>query len=78
MKSLNQCPKCKQMTWNINVYLHVTAPGEMYHNFSKTNLRSKDVRIAAAIWETASWWCHNSKCCHYERGPMQVRIESVK
>jgi hypothetical protein len=78
MNSLNQCPKCKKNTWHFNVYLHITAPGEMYHQLSKRNLRKQEVKIEAALWETTSWWCSNYKCMHHIDGPKRVRLEDIK
>jgi hypothetical protein len=74
MNELDICPKCEQSTWNINVYVHMTAPGRFYGSLSKRNIYSKYIKIEAALWETTSWWCSNPKCMYTIDGVKQVRL----
>jgi hypothetical protein len=62
----------------MNVYLHITAPGEFYHQLSKKNFRRKELRIEAALWETTSWWCSNSRCMHHIDGLKRVRLQDIE
>ena len=72
--SLHKCPKCKK-TLRMHLYVHLSAPASFYANLSKTNLRKKDVYLMAALWETASFFCENSKCGgYYRNGPKHVRL----
>lgn len=42
----------------------IQAPGELAHQFSKTNLRRKDVFLQGVLWETADFICNNPHCHH--------------
>lgn len=57
------CVKCGWPT-RIQVQAVVSAPGELAHQFSKQNLRRKDVYLMGVLWETADYICTNSKCQH--------------
>lgn len=72
-----RCPKCSQDTWMMNVYVHITAPAEMNHRFSKKNMRDACVKFAAVLWETTSFWCSNSKCGHWVDGPRRMRLDDI-
>ncbi len=43
---------------------HVTlqAPGDLYRNLNKRNLRSKDCFIKSIDWDTANFICNNMEC----------------
>lgn len=72
---LDVCPRCKKRTWHMNVYMHFTAPGRFLGNLGKTARRHRNVNCSAVLWETASWWCANSKCMHCIDPVSQVRLE---
>lgn len=40
----------------------LSAPGELAHQFSKQNLRRKDVYLMGVLWETADYICTNEAC----------------
>ena len=42
----------------------IQAPGELFHNLPKRNLRRKDVFFRGVLWETADFVCTNEKCGH--------------
>ena len=56
-----KCPKCNS---DVEMMVNVTilAPAEMEGQFSKKNLRKKEVKIYAVNWERASYFCRNDKC----------------
>lgn len=56
-----KCPKCNG---NVEMMVDVTilAPSEMEGQFSKQNLRKKEVKLYAVNWSKAKYFCKNSKC----------------
>lgn len=60
---MSKCPKCGSDT-RIQVQAVISAPGELAHQFSKKNLRRKDVHLMGVLWETMSSICTNEKCQH--------------
>lgn len=40
----------------------ISAPGELAHQFSKKNLRSKEVYLMGVLWETADYICAEPNC----------------
>lgn len=40
----------------------ISAPGELAHQFSKKNLRSKEVYFMCVLWETADYTCAEPNC----------------
>jgi len=64
---MNECQKCGSDT-RMQVNVVISAPGDLAHNLSKRNLRSKDVFIMGVKWETADFICTNAKCRHVTIG----------
>ena len=58
---INSCLKCGSPT-RIQVQATISAPGDLAHQFSKQNLRRKDVYLLGVNWETADFICTNPKC----------------
>lgn len=58
-----KCEKCGSPT-RMQVQAVISAPGELAHQFSKTNLRRKDVYLMGVLWETATYICENEGCGH--------------
>lgn len=56
-----KCPKCGSDV-EMMVDLTIICPAEMESNFSKKNLRKKEVKLYAANWPRASYFCRNNKC----------------
>lgn len=56
-----KCEKCGSPT-RIQVQAVISAPGELYHQFSKKNLRRGDVHLMGVLWETADFICTNEDC----------------
>ena len=56
-----KCPKCNS---DVEIMVDVTMliPAEMESQLSKTNLRKKEVKIYAANWGRANYFCKNNKC----------------
>lgn len=52
-----KCPKCGSCDTKIMVQAVVVAPAEMYREFSKQNLRRKDVYLQGVLWETCDFIC---------------------
>lgn len=46
----------------IQVLANIAAPAELAHQFSKANLRKKDVYLLGVNWETMDFLCGNEKC----------------
>lgn len=46
----------------MQVQVVISAPSSLAHQFSKQNLRSKDVRLLGVLWETADHICTNPEC----------------
>ena len=61
------CLKCGGAV-TMHVQCLLKAPGDMYHMFSKRNLRSKSVYLEGVLWETADFICENSQCGHVTLG----------
>lgn len=56
----------------MSLYLHVEAPGDMFHNISRAALRQREFVIRAALWETVFWSCTN---CNFVYPPFKrVRL----
>lgn len=56
MNKLFSCPKCNSdMTMQVQAVIQ--APSDLAHQFSKTNLRRKDVFLRGVLWETADHIC---------------------
>lgn len=56
-----KCDKCGSAT-TMQVQAVIQAPGELAHQFSKANLRRKDVFLMGVLWETADFICNNPEC----------------
>lgn len=46
----------------MTVQVCLVAPGSMYHQLSKANLRKKGVYLQGVLWETADFFCKDPKC----------------
>jgi len=55
------CEHCGKPT-RIQVQATISAPAELSHNFTKKNLRRRDVYLLGVNWETADIICENPKC----------------
>ena len=56
-----KCERCGSDT-RIQVQAVISAPSELAHQFSKQNLRRKDVYLMGVLWETADFICTNPEC----------------
>ena len=56
-----KCEYCGGAT-TMQVQAVISAPGELYRQFSKAHLRRKDVHLLGVLWETASYICLNPEC----------------
>ena len=56
-----KCIHCGGKT-RIQVQAVISAPGELAHQFSKKNLRSKEVYLMGVLWETADYICVEPNC----------------
>jgi hypothetical protein len=56
-----RCPKCNGKV-EMMVDVTMIIPAELESQLTKTNLRRKDVRIYAANWSKASYFCLNENC----------------
>ena len=56
-----KCGRCGGDT-RMQVHAVISAPGELAHQFSKQNLRRKDVYLMGVLWETADYLCTNPEC----------------
>jgi len=55
-----KCPKCKgDVEMMVNVTLFI--PAEMESLLSKTNLRKKEVKLYAADWDRAKYFCKDCR-----------------
>lgn len=61
------CPKCNGEL-RIQVQAVVSAPAELSRNFSKRNMRRKDVYFMGVLWETEDLMCVNPKCGWHMNG----------
>lgn len=55
------CIYCGSGT-RMQVQAVISAPGELAHQFSKKNLRSKEVYLMGVLWETADYICIEPNC----------------
>ena len=56
-----KCPKCNgDVEMMVNVTMLI--PAELESRLSKTSLRRKDVKLYAANWDRASYFCRDEKC----------------
>lgn len=55
------CTRCGSPT-RIQVQAVISAPGEMYHQFSKSNIAKKEVRLLGVLWDTTDFICTNVQC----------------
>jgi hypothetical protein len=62
-----ECEKCGSPT-RMQVLVGISAPGALSHQFSKQNLRNKEVWLTHVNWETADYICTNPKCGHVTNG----------
>mgnify|MGYP000704705494 CR=1 FL=1 len=62
-----ECQKCGSLT-RVQVLASISAPGELSHQFSKSNLRRADVWLMGVNWETADYICTNDMCRHVTNG----------
>lgn len=46
----------------IQVQAVIEAPAELAHQFSKTNMKRKDVFFRGVLWETMDFICGNPEC----------------
>jgi hypothetical protein len=46
----------------IQVLACIEAPSELAHQFSKTNMKRKDVFFRGVLWETMDFICGNPNC----------------
>lgn len=55
------CTKCGSPT-RIQVQAAISAPGEMYHQFSKSNIAKKEVYLMGVLWDTTDFICTDPRC----------------
>ena len=55
------CKRCGTAT-RIQVQCTLSAPSELYSNFTKANLQRTDVSLISVNWETTDFICQNPKC----------------
>ena len=58
------CQKCGSRNTRMMGLVTLSAPTEFHSNFSKTNLRRKDVYLQGVCWETFDIICCEPKCGH--------------
>ena len=68
------CKHCGGPT-RIQVQATLSAPAELSHNFSKTNLRRRDVYLLGVNWETADTICKNCGTVVHAYGNYVSRLE---
>lgn len=56
-----ECPKCGEELYMM-VDVTMCIPSSMESRLSKENIRKKDVRIYAANWSKAFYYCTNPGC----------------
>lgn len=61
------CERCGSPT-RMQVQAVISAPGNMYHEFTKKNLRDKSVKLLGVLWETAGFICTNPTCQKVTKG----------
>jgi len=52
----------------IMVQTVITAPSDLFRQFSKKHLRSKDVQTHGTLWETCDFICGNEACGRVTKG----------
>jgi hypothetical protein len=62
------CPKCGSYV-EMMVQVTMLIPAEFESLLSKKNLRDKRVKLYAANWERASYFCRNNACRWQMRMP---------
>ena len=62
-----KCLKCGSDT-RIQVHAVISAPGDLAYQFSKQNLRRKDVYLLGVLWETMDFICTKPRCGHVTIG----------
>lgn len=64
------CRKCVKCGGDVKMMVQMTivAPGELFHNFTKANLRRKDVHSMGVNWGAADFLCQNPKCGYVDDG----------
>ena len=70
-----KCPRCGSDV-EMMVNLTILCPAEMEGEFSKKNLRKKEVKLYAANWERASFFCKNKKCRWLMMAPQPIEREA--
>jgi hypothetical protein len=61
------CPKCRksrrknpgELRQHVNVFVECSVGNR---SLNKNGIRSKDVKILGAGWDTAVWFCTNNNC----------------
>jgi len=54
-----KCPKCGSEDISLSVNVSMVMPAKYAHKLSKTALRSKDIELWSASWDTAFCICGN-------------------
>jgi len=67
-----KCPKCGN-SLEMMVDVTIIIPSEMESQLSKTNLRRKEVKIYAANWSGASYFCTNKYCKWNKINPLKEK-----
>lgn len=62
-----ECEQCGSPT-KMMVQMVVIAPSDMFHNFTKKNMNSKEFQVQGVLWETADFLCTNENCGHITDG----------
>jgi len=55
------CERCGG-DMRMQVQCIISAPAELAHQFSKSNIRRKDVYLLGVMWETADFICNTPGC----------------
>lgn len=58
---MRKCSRCGA-DQRMQVQAVISAPAELERQFSKQNIRRKDVHLMGVLWETADFICTNPKC----------------
>lgn len=54
---IDECPKCGHTELRMHTQVTLSTPASMYAQFSKSNLRKKEVHLESANWETSTIIC---------------------
>jgi hypothetical protein len=57
-----RCPKCHCDNIQMMVDVTILAPSEMEGQITKKNINSKKVKLYAANWPRASYFCQTENC----------------